>query len=265
MLQIFVDPSARQGDLLTVQGSEYNHIRNVLRMRPGEQITVASGDGWEYICELTDLRAADTELKNVSGKADTGSQMIYARILDAQKAAKELPSRITLLQCLPKSDKMELVIQKAVELGVSEVIPVMSSRCVVKLDPKKAAAKTRRWNAVAESAAKQSKRSYVPEVQTPVTFSEALRYLEEQHTDVKLIPYECAEGMKRTREILDSIRPGQSVAVLIGPEGGFSENEVRDAADSGFEVISLGGRILRTETAGLCVLSALMLHLDDTV
>ena len=214
-------------------------------MRQGEQILVCCGDEWEYTCRITDFRDG----------------AVRAEILDAQKPGKELPSRITLFQCLPKGDKMELVIQKAVELGASEVVPVSSGRCVVKLDARKAETRVNRWNAIAAGAAKQSKRMIVPEVQTVMSFSQALEYA--GNMDVKLIPYEKAEGIAATRRYLSAIEPGQSVAVLIGPEGGFEEKEAEQAEQAGFFPITLGKRILRTETAGLAALSILMYLLEQ--
>ena len=156
---------------------------------------------------------------------------------------------------------MDLIIQKAVELGVYEIIPMATARAVVKLDQKNAAAKVKRWQAISESAAKQSKRLLIPEVKEPVKFSEALKLASD--LDVRLIPYELAEGMDGTRRIIQSVKPGQSVAVFIGPEGGFEEAEVELAKEAGFQAITLGRRILRTETAGMTVLSILMYQLEE--
>ena len=157
---------------------------------------------------------------------------------------------------------MELIIQKAVELGVHQVIPVASKRAVVKLDKKKEEKKRARWQAIAESAAKQSKRMYVPEIKQVMTFQEAVRYGSE--LDVVLLPYELAKDMENTREILGKISRGQSVGIFIGPEGGFEEEEVEQAVSgTAAQVITLGKRILRTETAGLAVLSVLMFALEE--
>lgn len=175
----------------------------------------------------------------------------------------ELPARVYLFQGLPKADKMELIIQKAVELGVSGIIPVASRRCVVKLEEKKAAARRQRWQGIAEAAAKQSRRGIIPEVCQVTDFREAVRMA--AHMDVRLIPYELAEGMDKTRALIDGIRPGQSVAVFIGPEGGFEQEEISLAAENGIEAITLGRRILRTETAGLAVLSWIGYALEGTV
>ena len=245
MYRFFVEPEQIGSSTVRITGSDVNHIRNVLRMRPGEEVLVCCGDEWEYTCKIESLEEGE----------------VLAEILDIQKPGKELPSRISLFQCLHKSDKMEWIIQKAVELGACEIIPVSSRRCVVKLDDKKAAAKTARWNSISASAAKQSKRMIIPEVRPVMSFQKALEY--GASMDVRLIPYECAEGMEASRKVMGNIAPGQSVAVFIGPEGGFEEAEVKAAAELGFEAISLGKRILRTETAGMTVLSILMYLLEQ--
>lgn len=162
---------------------------------------------------------------------------------------------------LPKSDKMELIIQKAVELGVWEVIPVATKRAVVKLDQKKAAKKRERWSGISESAAKQAGRNVIPEIKQVMNFQEALSYA--KSLDVLLIPYELAEGMQATKERIQAIQPGQSVGIFIGPEGGFEQEEVKLAMEAGAYPITLGRRILRTETAGMTMLSVLMYHLEQ--
>ena len=171
-----------------------------------------------------------------------------------------MPSEIYLFQGIPKAEKMEWIVQKALELGVYEIIPVAVKRCVVKLDEKKAQAKVNRWQGIAEAAAKQCKRGKIPVVRPPMSMKEAAAYAAKK--DIKLIPYELAKDMARTREKIEAIRPGQSVAVFIGPEGGVEESEVETALGAGIEPITLGKRILRTETAGLTVLSWLMYHLE---
>jgi 16S rRNA (uracil1498-N3)-methyltransferase len=182
-------------------------------------------------------------------------------IQSTQKSDCELPVRVTLYQGLPKGDKMEWIIQKAVELGVSEIVPVAMKRSVVKLDEKKATKKCERWNAVALSAAKQSGRGIIPHVAMVQGVSQMLQ--ESKALDVLLLPYEKAQGMQQTREVIGSIQPGQRVGIWIGPEGGFDEEEVEAALCSGAKVITLGKRILRTETAGLMVLSILNYHLEE--
>lgn len=182
-------------------------------------------------------------------------------IVYSQEPEYELPCRIYLFQGLPKADKMELIIQKAVELGAYEIIPVETKRCVVKLDGRKSAKKTARWQQISESAAKQSKRMLIPNVHEVLTFREALKYAESM--DVRLVPYELARGMQETKEILAGIEPGQSVGIFIGPEGGFEEKEIEAAIEGGAKPITLGRRILRTETAGLAILSVLMFQLEN--
>lgn len=246
MHHFFVEPSKIQGNHIFIDGPDVNHIRNVLRMNPGEEVNVTDGSGEKvYRCAI----------------AAIGEDTVELNIMWAQEKGMELPSKIYLFQGLPKSDKMELIIQKAVELGVYEIIPMATARAVVKLDQKKAAAKVKRWQAISESAAKQSKRLLIPEVKEPVKFSEALKLASD--LDVRLIPYELAEGMEGTRQIIQSVKPGQSVAVFIGPEGGFEEAEVELAKEAGFQAITLGRRILRTETAGMTVLSILMYQLEE--
>lgn len=156
---------------------------------------------------------------------------------------------------------MELIIQKAVELGAFEVIPVSVKRCVVKLDEKKAANKTGRWQGIAEAAAKQSKRAVIPKVHSVMSMKEAIAYA--QDMEVKIIPYELAEDMQHTKRIIEAVQPGQRIAVFIGPEGGFEESEIQSALEAGIEPVTLGRRILRTETAGFTVISWLMYYLEN--
>ena len=183
-------------------------------------------------------------------------------ILSENADSRELPSRIWLFQGLPKSDKMEVILQKAVELGAAGVIPVATRNAVVKLDAKKAEAKIRRWQAIAESAAKQSKRSYIPQVGPVMSLKEAFSYIEEQKFDLRMIPYELEKGMDGTKTVLEALAPGQQVAVFIGPEGGFDEEEIQLALKMGVKPVSLGKRILRTETAGPAILALLMMKLE---
>ena len=245
MYQFFVEPEQIQGNTVTILGNDVNHIRNVLRMQPGEEISVSNGlDGKEYRCSITRM----------------DDENVICSLMFIKEDGIELPARVTLFQCLPKGDKMELIIQKAVELGVYQIVPVASKRCVVKLEEKKAAAKVRRWQGIAEAAAKQSKRRIIPEVASVMTFRESLVYAASM--DVKLLPYELAEGMEKTKGIIGSLKEGQRIAVFIGPEGGFDEDEAAEALKAGFASITLGRRILRTETAGLTVMGWIMYQLE---
>ena len=240
MYHFFVKPEQIAGGEARITGADVNHIANVLRMKPGEEVMVSDGSGWEYLCRIR----------------ETGREEILLEVREENSGVSELPVRITLYQGLPKSAKMELIIQKAVELGVSRVVPVETRRTVVHLDKRRAESKGMHWQSVAESAAKQSGRLVIPEVSLPVKFSAALS--EAEADDVRLSPYELAEGMDRTRRLISSIRPGMRVSVFIGPEGGFAEEEIREAEAHGFAPVTLGRRILRTETAGLVMLSLLM-------
>ena len=156
---------------------------------------------------------------------------------------------------------MELIIQKAVELGVYEIIPVATKRAVVKLDEKKSKSKIARWQAISEAAAKQSKRAVIPTISDVMSFKEALNFVKD--FDIKVIPYEHAENMAKTKEILQKVKPGQKIAIFIGPEGGFEESEVDTALTAGVEPITLGKRILRTETAGFTIMSWIMYLLEE--
>lgn len=246
MYHFFVEPAQIQGNRITITGNDVNHIKNVLRMRIGEELSVSNGvDGREYRCGIERIEEAE----------------IVCALRFIKEDGIELPSRVFLFQGLPKADKMELIIQKAVELGVYEVIPVATKRAVVKLDEKKARNKISRWQGIAEAAAKQSKRSVIPQVKNVMSMKEAVSYA--SGMELCLIPYELAEGMQETKRIISGIRPGQSVAVFIGPEGGFDAEEVKAAVDAGIMPVTLGKRILRTETAGLTVLAWIMYQLEE--
>lgn len=245
MYQFFVESHAIVGNRVHITGKDVNHIKNVLRMHEGEELAVSNGeDGKEYRCGILSLTEEE----------------VLCEVRFVKEDAVELPSKIYLFQGLPKADKMELIIQKAIELGAYEIVPVATDRAVVKLDEKKAKNKIVRWQGIAEAAAKQSKRALVPKVANVLSFKEAL--LQAKEFDVKLIPYEMAEDMAYTRSLFEKLRPGQSVAVFIGPEGGFSEKEISLAKEAGVLPITLGKRILRTETAGMTVLSILMYLLE---
>ena len=247
MQRFFVEPHQidEEAHQIHITGSDVNHISNVLRMKPGEELWISDGSKYEYRCTIESFEPDE----------------VLLHIVYSQEPEYELPCRIYLFQGLPKADKMELIIQKAVELGAYEIIPVETKRCVVKLDGRKSAKKTARWQQIAESAAKQSKRMLIPNVHEVLTFREALKYAESM--DVRLVPYELARGMQETKEILAGIEPGQSVGIFIGPEGGFEEKEIEAAIEGGAKPITLGRRILRTETAGLAILSVLMFQLEN--
>lgn len=244
MYHFFADRERIGRGEVSLVGGDVNHIRNVLRMKPGERVAVSDGTGGEYLCEVRQV----------------GSGEVILDILEERDGGAELPARIYLFQGLAKGDKMEWIIQKAVELGVHQVIPVAAARSVVKLDEKKEQDRVRRWNGIAQSAAKQSGRGIIPQVTGVLSFQEALEHSD--GFDVNVIPYERARGMEKTRRQLGRIRPGMDVGIFIGPEGGFEEREIAMAQSRGVEAVSLGRRILRTETAGLMILSVIGYRLE---
>jgi len=247
MYQFFVDISQIQDRQVIIEGTDVNHIKNVLRMRVGEEFNVVTEDSdKEYRCAIKSFE--DDE--------------IICDLLFIKENNTELDADIILYQGLPKADKMELIIQKAVELGAAKIVPVSMDRSVVKLDGSREDKKITRWNAISEAAAKQSKRRFIPEVSKILTFQEAVNSCKDY--DIKILPYELADmdAIEKTREVIASVKPGMKVAVFIGPEGGFSEKEIAIAEENGVSEITLGHRILRTETAGFVVLSWLVLQLE---
>jgi len=243
MYNFFVNEESRAGDIFTVTGADCNHIKNVLRMRAGEKLLISEG-GKSHLCEIETI----------------GEAAVTARILEENCRETELPVKIYLFQGLPKSDKLELIIQKAVELGVYEIVPVEMHRSVVKLDEKKKESRRARWQAIAESAAKQSKRNTVPTVSDVLSYKQAMEKAREM--GLFLVPYENERGMIATKEALSKMERGMSVGILIGPEGGFEPKEALLAKEAGGELISLGSRILRTETAAIASVTICMLHAE---
>lgn len=240
MQHFFVTPNQVGDKEIWITGADVNHICNVLRMKIGEELKISDGNNQNYLCAVEEMT----------------KESVRVKILETFCTDTESSCRIVLFQGLPKSDKMDWIVQKSVELGVSEIVPMATARAVVKLDEKKAKKKTERWQAVSESAAKQAGRGKIPEVKQVMGFSEALTYA--GTLDHALIPYELAEGMEETRRQFSSLRAGGSIGILIGPEGGFEVEEVEKAMEMARAVpVTLGKRILRTETAGLFVLSVL--------
>lgn len=243
MHNFFVDESARVGNGFQISGKDHNHICNVLRMQVGDTFLVSCG-GTSSLCRLQRIE----------------EERVEAEIIEEAHRNTELPVRFYLFQGLPKGDKLELIIQKTVELGVAGIFPVEMSRCVMKLDEKKKKARRERWQSIAESAAKQSKRNVIPDVFDVLTYKQAMAKAAEM--DLFLVPYENERGMVETRQALARIKPGMSVGILIGPEGGFDEKEIALAREAGAAIISLGARILRAETAAVTAVGLGMLHVE---
>lgn len=228
-----------------IDGTDVNHIKNVLRYSVGDKLTVSDSSGLEYECVIESFSEKEVILK----------------IKSTRQGDTEPGIRAVLFQGLPKKDKLEFIIQKSVELGVSEIYPVINERTVVKLDGKNTENRTERWNRIAESAAKQSGRMIVPKVHEPVSYKNAME--EAKKLDYIILPYENAEGMAYSASCIEAAAGCDSVGIFIGPEGGFSSAEVEQAKSAGAKIISLGKRILRTETAGLAVLSVLMFEKES--
>ncbi len=243
MFNFFAKDESRSGNRFLLDGADHNHIKNVLRMRPDDTFLV-SHNGVSHLCRLVEFT----------------DQQTVAEIIEENYQNTELPVAITLFQGLPKSDKMEWIIQKTVELGVAEIVPVEMTNCVVKLEDKKKKAKQTRWQAIAEAAAKQSKRTVIPTVTEPMSYKAAVVMASEM--DLILVPYENARGMVATKEAVEQIKSGMTIGIFIGPEGGFDPKEIDAVTDVGGQTVSLGSRILRTETAAITALSLCMLHVE---
>ena len=229
---------------IVIDGQDVNHMKNVLRLKVGEQVMVNGGDNKDYLCTIAEYQG----------------DIVNLDVLEIVDSDRELAAKICLFQGLPKGDKMELIIQKCVELGVNEIVPVAMKRCVVKLDDKKAESKIKRYQSISESAAKQSNRSIIPQINRVMSFKEAIEYA--KGMDIAIVPYELCEGMDTFKKALSEITTGKTVGVFIGPEGGFEPTEISYALENGITPVSLGRRILRTETAGMTVMSIIMYHLE---
>lgn len=251
MHRFFVDDIQELNSGVMITGSDVNHIKSVLRLRPGDEIQVSDGSSKDYICTIVSIE----------------DDLVQADIIDLLDSNAELPSEITLFQGVPKGDKMETIIQKCVELGVHSIVPVMMERTIVKLDDKKKDKKISRYMGISEAAAKQSRRVIIPEVTDYMSSQAAIEYAE-KNMDVILFPYELAEGMDESRQVINDIvelarQKKIRIGVFVGPEGGFAESEAEKLKNAGAKTISLGHRILRTETAGMTVMSILSFLLDS--
>lgn len=233
MARFFVDKSAVVGENITICGDELIHISRVLRMKQGDFLTICDGDKTDYECEISSV------LK----------EKAVCRILSRSKNECEQDFWITLYQSVPKGEKMELVIQKSVELGICEISPFFSARTVAK-----SLGKTARWNKIALEAAKQCGRGIVPIVHEPCEFADTLQNLD---ADLAVFAYE-EEKETTLKSVLRSNKKPKKIAVFIGPEGGFEKGEVEAAKKCGCIPVTLGKRILRTETASITLISNIM-------
>ena len=243
MFNFFADKSNLINGEYYISGKDFNHIKNVLRFRVGDKFLVST-DGKSHLCQLSRYE----------------EDLAVAVVLEENYMDTSLSIELYLFQGIPKSDKMELIIQKGVELGVTGIIPLEMKHCIAKIEKGKEKNKIARFQAIAESAAKQSKRNEVPTVYQVATINDLVKNISK--LDHVLVPYENEEGMASTTQALSCIKSGDKVGIVIGPEGGFSHEEIDLLLSAKAKTISLGKRILRTETASITALSMLMLYAE---
>lgn len=242
MPKFFVNSENINDHTITLEGENAKHIGSVLRAKTGDIITVCDGEGRDYECEITEIT----------------KKAVIAKITDIFTNDNEPDIKLTLYQALPKADKMELVIQKCIEIGVDRIVPVKTEHAVVKLEGKEEK-KLQRWNKIAEAAAKQCGRGKIPVVDRVMTFKESIN--EAISLDSAIIPYE-KEKENSLKTFAKGFK-GKSIGIFIGPEGGFSNEEIDFAISNGVKSVTLGKRILRTETAGLVTSVILLYELED--
>lgn len=251
MSKFFIDVNNITDSNIKITGEDVKHIKNVLRLKEGDNLLLCDGCQTDYKCRINKIH--DNE--------------IIASIINSEQSKTEPPVEITLFQCLPKSDKFEFIIQKSVELGVKKIIPIISERTVIRIDNEREAfRKKERWQKIAYEAAKQCGRGIIPEISMPEKFENTIKQIGE--FKLKIIPYEKENkrGIKallKDKAINNQNKDILKIAILIGPEGGFTEEEVDLATKNSFHSVSLGPRILRTDTAGLNVISVLMYEFED--
>lgn len=240
MSKFFIPRKNISPNKLIIDGEDVKHITKVLRLGVGDELTCCDGMGNDY--------------KAVISSVGTD---IECTISDKLKSETEADLHTVLIQGVPKAAKMDYIIQKTTELGICEIYPCEMSRCVAKIDNGK---KIERWQKISREAAKQSGRGIVPKIHNPINISEAIEVL--KAADVAFVPYECEED-KFLKPLLTSAKSPSSVAFMIGPEGGFDKTEIQRISENGIPVVSLGKRILRTETAGEAVLAMTMYEIGD--
>ena len=245
MSKFFVPKENISEDKIIIEGGDVLHISKVLRMSEGDELTLCDGRGMDYIATISEIDV----------------KRIVCEIREKKKSDTEAEIEVTLVQGLPKASKMDYIIQKTTELGIRRIIPCALSRCVVKLENRKAEEKkVERWRKISEEAAKQSGRGVIPEVTMPVNLDEAIKELRDY--DIVFVPYECEEE-NNIKSVLTSVEKPKKVGFIIGPEGGFDIAEIEKIRSAGIKTVTLGKRILRTETAGEAVLSMIMYEIGD--
>lgn len=247
MHKFFVEQNQIKGNIIKIIGDDVKHITQVLRLNIGEEILICDGQRMGYCCIIKEI---DKSFINVTIKS-------------TEELKSELATKIYLFQGIPKGDKMDLIIQKSVELGVYKIIPVSMQRSVVKLNGKNSDKKIARWNKISLAAAKQAARGIIPEVTEPLSLKEAVNYASK--LEQLLVPYENAKGISHSKNLLLNLKSKSSIGIFIGPEGGFDESEIITLKENHADIVTLGNRILRTETASLAALSIIMFSLEDDI
>jgi 16S rRNA (uracil1498-N3)-methyltransferase len=247
MRKFFVDSNQINGDFITIIGDDVNHIKNVLRLSENDKVLIGiKNEGKNYICKISEILKKD----------------IVCKIIEEAQAVSESKVKIDIFQGLPKADKMELIIQKGTELGVNNFIPVNFKRTVVKFDEKDKAKKLDRWQKIAEVAAKQSMRDNIPQIKNIENIKNVCNLISEY--DIVLVAYECEEKNSLKNELKKLVnKENLKIAVVIGPEGGIEENEVEALKEAGAKIVSLGKRILRTETVALAMTAIINYELEE--
>jgi 16S rRNA (uracil1498-N3)-methyltransferase len=244
MHKFFVSRESIDGNTAYITGDDVKHIYRVLRLDAGSRVNINDCSGKEYLGEILSVDKKE----------------VVVNLLEELECNNESNLRITLFQGLPKSSKMDLIVQKATELGIAAITPIITERVVVRNELGEFT-KTERWKRIALEACKQSKRSLIPEVNVPIEFEEFIQRSEE--FDLIVVPYENQEGFG-VKKLISSVKlPITNVAIVIGPEGGFEESEISTLSEKGAKIVTLGSRILRTETAGFVCAALLQYELGD--
>ncbi|MDO6655036.1 16S rRNA (uracil(1498)-N(3))-methyltransferase [Anaerobacillus sp. 1_MG-2023] len=249
MQRYFISASQVQDDYVAIEGEDVKHISKVMRMTVGDNIICCTEDGKSALCELEEIN----------------SDLIKAVPLEWLEEQKKLPVHVTIVQGLPKGDKLETVIQKGTELGADQFIPFKAERSIVKWDEQKSAKKLQRLKKIAKEAAEQSHRTTIPSIEMPCSISSLIKASESY--DYKLIAYEEEARAGETAMLVQTLHEANvndRIMVVFGPEGGLSDNEVASLIQAGFASCGLGPRILRTETAAMYVLAAVSYHFELT-
>ena len=244
MHKFFVHKDNIVNNVAIIEGEDVKHIYKVLRLETGDKVSINNCEGNEYLGEIYEINKKQVSIK----------------LIESLALNNESPINIYLYQGLPKSSKMDLIVQKATELGVKEITPIITERVVVKNELGEFK-KVDRWNRIALEACKQSKRSLIPAINTPIEYKELLENL--RSMDLIVVPYENENGFGIKNVVRKITNKVKNIAVIIGPEGGFEESEIESLKRLGAHIVTLGPRILRTETAGFVCASILMYEFGD--